>query len=66
MPQTQTTAPRPEVHLNPDQQATQTGPVAPATVHHTRGSQVAAMNRATEQALANHVPPTLQLRRNGR
>ena len=57
-PQAQTTGPRPEVHPNPDQQATPsgsggrrscTGSPAPA--------QLAAIERAKEQALANHVPP---------
>ena len=57
-PQTRTTAPRPEVHANPDQQATQTGRVSPAPPNQARGSRVAAINRAKEQALANHVPPT--------
>ena len=57
-PQSQTTNPRPEVHRNLDQPAVRTGPVAPATLHQARGSQVASISRAKEQALANHVPPT--------
>ena len=56
--QTQITATRPDVHANPDQQATQTGPVSPSTLQQAWGSQFAAIDRAKEQALANHVPPT--------
>jgi hypothetical protein len=57
-PQTHTTAPRPEVHANPDEQATLPGPVPPPILHQARGSRLAAIDRAKEQALANHVPPT--------
>ena len=56
-PQAQTTGTRPEVHPNPDQQATQSGSGVPQIPHRVRASQLAATERAKEQALANHVPP---------
>ena len=56
-PQAQTTGPQPEVHPNPDQQATQSGPGVQPILHRARASQLAATERAKEQALANHVPP---------
>ena len=56
-PQAQTTGPRPEVHPNSDQQATQTGPAVPPILHRSEVSQRAAIERLKEQALVNHVPP---------
>ena len=51
-PQAQPTGPSPEVHPNPDQQATQSAPGVPPTP-----AQLAAIERLKGQALANHVPP---------
>jgi hypothetical protein len=56
-PQAQTTDPRPQVHPNPDQQATQSGSAVPPVLHRVRAWQLAATERAKAQALANHVPP---------
>ena len=56
-PQAQTTGPSPEVHPNPDQQVTPSGSSVAPILHRSRASQLAATERAKEQALANHVPP---------
>ena len=56
-PQAQPTGPSPEVHPNPDQQATQSGPGQPPISHSPTPAQLAAIERLKEQALANHVPP---------
>ena len=56
-PQAQTTGPRPEVRPNPDQQGTPRGTSVAPILHRVRASQLAATERAKEQALANHVPP---------
>jgi hypothetical protein len=56
-PQAQTTGPSPEVHSNPDQQATQSGPGVPPMSHPATPAQLAAIERLKEQALVNHVPP---------
>jgi hypothetical protein len=56
-PQAQTTSPSPEVHPNPDQQATQSGSGVPPISHLSRPAQIAAIERLKEQALLNHVPP---------
>jgi hypothetical protein len=45
------------VHPNPDQQATPSGPSVAPILHRARASQIAATERAKEQALAYHVPP---------
>lgn len=49
-PQAQPTGPSPEVHPDPDQQATPSS-------HPPTPAQLAAIERLKEQALANHVPP---------
>ena len=56
-PQAQPTGPSPEVHPNPDQQATPSGSGVAPILRRARASQIAATERAKEQALANHVPP---------
>ena len=56
-PQAQTTGPRPVVRPNPDQQATPSGSSVAPILHRAQASQIAATERAKEQALANHVPP---------
>ena len=56
-PEANTTGPSPEVHPNPDQQATQSGRGGPPVSHLTRPEQLAAIARLKEQALLNHVPP---------
>jgi hypothetical protein len=45
------------VHPNPDQQATPSASSVLPILHRVRASQLAASERAKEQALANHVPP---------
>jgi hypothetical protein len=55
-PQAQTEGPSPEVHPNPDQQATQSGGKPPIS-HLSRPQQIAAIERLKELALLNHVPP---------
>ena len=56
-PQAQPAGPSPEVHPNPDQQATHSGAGVPPVSHLTRPQQLAAIARLKEQALLNHVPP---------
>ena len=57
-PQAQTPGPSPEVHPNPDQQATQSGTGKPPISHLSRPQQIAAIERLKELALLNHVPPS--------
>ena len=57
-PQAQPAGPSPEVHPNPDQQATQSGPGVPPSPHPPTPVQLAAIERLKEQALVNHVPPS--------
>jgi hypothetical protein len=56
-PQAQTAGPSPEVHPNPDQQATQSGAGNPPISHLSRPERIAAIERLKELVLLNHVPP---------